>query len=197
MSVIDEDTKRFGRLLHYAGVLVTVICASIGYSFLHAPAVHAISETAAQIDDVMQSVQNAPIIRAQHQIVSEKLKEVTTRIANVQRRVPQASDEGDFLHQLTQLAGNEKLAIKEYNPGKAEARNGYAEMQVMLKGEGDFGSICTFVDRLNKLARLSKVKELTLSAEDNRTAYPMTATLVIYFALRGSDAESAQEGRSG
>ena len=76
-------------------------------------------------------------------------------------------------------------------------KNGYAEMQVTLKGEGSFGSICTFVDRLNKLARLSKIKDLTLSAEDNRAEYPMTATLVIYFALRGNDAESAQEGRSG
>ena len=197
MSVIDADTRRFGRLLHYAGVLMTVVCASIGYSFLHAPAVHAIADTAARIDEVVLSVQNAPVIRSQHKIVSEKLKEVTTRIANVQRRVPQTSDEGDFLHQLTQLAGNEKLAIKEYNPGKAEARNGYAEMQVTLKGEGSFGSICTFVDRLNKLARLSKIKELTLEAEDSRDEYPMTATLVIYFALRGSDAESAQEGRSG
>lgn len=197
MSVIDADTRRFGRLLHYAGVLVTVVCASIGYSFLHAPAVHAIADTAARIDEVVLSVQNAPVIRSQHKIVSEKLKEVTTRIANVQRRVPQTSDEGDFLHQLTQLAGNEKLAIKEYNPGKAEARNGYAEMQVTLKGEGSFGSICTFVDRLNKLARLSKIKELTLEAEDSRDEYPMTATLVIYFALRGSDVESAQEGRSG
>lgn len=197
MSVIDEDTRRFGRLLHYAGVLVTVVCASVGYSLLHAPAVQTIADTAARIDEVVQSVQNAPVIRSQHQIVSEKLKEVTTRIANVQRRVPQNSDEGDFLHQLTQLAGNEKLAIKEYNPGKAEARSGYAEMQVTLKGEGSFGSICTFVDRLNKLARLSKIKELTLEAEDSRAEYPMTATLVIYFALRGSDAESAQEGRSG
>jgi len=197
MSVIDEDTKRFGRLLHYAGVLVTVACASFGYSFLHAPALHDISETAARIDEVMQSVHNAPIIRAQHQKVSEKLHEVTTRIANVQRRVPQASNEGDFLHQLNQLAGNEKLSIKEYSPGKAETRDGYAEMQVMLKGEGSFGSICTFVDRLNKLARLSKVKELTLSAEDDRSEYPMTATLIIYFALRGNDNESAQEGRSG
>jgi Tfp pilus assembly protein PilO len=197
MHVIDEETRRFGRLLHYAGVLAAVACASFGYSFLHAPAVHAISDTAARIDDVVQSVQNAPIIRQQHQIVSEKLKEVTTRIANVQRRVPQTSDEGDFLHQLTQLAGNEKLAIKEYSPGKPEAKNGYAEMHVTLTGEGSFGSICTFVERLNKLARLSKIKELKLSAEDNRAEYPMTATLVIYFALRGDDAESAQEGRSG
>lgn len=197
MHVIDDETRRFGRLLHYAGVLLAVVCASAGYSFLHAPAVHAIADTAARIDELMQSVQNAPVIRDQHRLVSDKLREVTTRIANVQRRVPRDADAGEFLKQVTQLAGTEKLSIKDFHPEKPENRDGYAEMQVTLKGEGSFDSICTFVDRLNKLARLSKIKDLTLSTEDGATEYPMTATLVIYFGLRGQDSESVQEGRSG
>ncbi len=194
MHVIDEETRRFGRLLHYAGVLVTVVCASAGYSFLHAPAVRTVADTSAQIDELMLSVQNAPLIRTQHDIDSAKLHEVTTRIANVQRRVPQDADAGEFLKQVTQLAGNEKLAINDFHPEKPETRNGYAEMQVTLKGAGSFGSICAFVDRLNKLARLSKIKNLTLSAGDNATEYPMTATLEIYFGLRANDTESGQEG---
>jgi Tfp pilus assembly protein PilO len=197
MHVIDEATRRFGRLLHYAGVLITVICASAGYSLLHAPAVHSIAGVSARIDELMQSVQNASVIQEQHRVVSDKLEEVTTRIANVQRRVPQGPDAGEFLKQVTQLAGAEKLSIKDVHPEKAEARSGYAEMQVTLKGEGSFGSICVFMERLNKLARLSKIKDLTLSSEGDMTEYPMTATLVIYFGLRANDAESAQEGRSG
>lgn len=197
MSVIDEETRRFGRLLHYAGVLTTVVCATVGYSFVHAPAVDAIADTAARIDEVVQSVQNAPVIRDQHRIVSAKLHEVTTRIANVQGRVPQGADDGEFLKQVTQLAQKEKLAINDFHHEKAEVRNGYAEMQVSVHGVGSFNSICAFIDGLNKLARLSKVKDLTLSAEDTSTEYPMTATLVIYFALSGDDAEPVQEARSG
>jgi Tfp pilus assembly protein PilO len=197
MQIIDEETRRFGRLLHYAGVLVMVVCTTAGYSFLHAPAVHSIVETSNQIDELMLSVENAPIIRQQHRLVSAKLEEVTTRIANVQRRVPQAADEAEFLHQVSQLASEEKLSIKEFNPEKPETKNGYVEMQVRLTGEGSFGSICKFVDHLNKLARLSKIKDLTLSSETDATEYPMTATLVIYFGLSGNDAEPAQEGRSG
>ena len=197
MEIIDSETRRFGRLLHYAGVLLTVVCASAGHSFVHAPAVRAIADTSGRIDELMQSVRNAPLIREHHGIVSAKLHEVTTRIANVQRRVPRDADAGEFLKQVTQLAGNEKLAINDFHPEKPEIKNGYAEMQVTLKGAGSFGSICAFVDRLNKLARLSKIKDLTLSAEDNATEYPMTATLVIYFGLRGNDTESGQEGRSG
>jgi hypothetical protein len=68
-------------------------------------------------------------------------------------------------------------------------------MEVTLKGQGSFASICSFVDQLARLKRLSKVKNLTLSASDSPSEYPMTATLVIYFALQGKDAPSPQEGR--
>jgi Tfp pilus assembly protein PilO len=197
MSVIDEETRRFGRLLHYAGVLATVLCATAGYSLLHAPAVDSIADMSARIDEVVQSVQNAPIIRDQHRIVSAKLREVTTRIANVQGRVPQGADDGEFLKQVSQLAQKEKLAINDFHHEKAEAKDGYAEMQVSVHGVGSFSSICAFLDGLNKLARLSKIKDLTLSAEDTAAEYPMSATLVIYFALTGDDAEPVKEARSG
>jgi hypothetical protein len=70
-------------------------------------------------------------------------------------------------------------------------------MEVTLKGTGSFASICSFVDRLAKLRRLSKVKNLTLSAGDDSNNYPMTATLVIYFGLQGKDSQSAQGGHRG
>lgn len=197
MSVIDDETRRFGRMLHYAGVLVLVVCLSTGYSLLHAPAVQAITTTSNRIDELMQSVQNAPVIRQQHGIVSAKLQEVTTRIANVQRRVPDDADAIEFLKQVNALAEAEKLSIKDFHQERPETRHGYSELQVTLKGEGSFGSVCTFVDQLNKLARLSKIKDLTLTTETDPAKYPMTATLVIYFGLRANEAEASQEKHDG
>lgn len=197
MEVIDDETRRFGRLLHYAGVLVTVVCTTVGYSYLHAPAVREIAETSAKIDELLQSVRNGPVMRQQHRIESEKLRDVTERIDKVQHRVPRESDAGQFLNELSQLATAVQLTIKDFNPEKPETKSGYSEMQVTLRGEGSFGSICTFVDQLTKLSRLSKIKELTLSASDNGTEIPMTATLVIYFDLGAKTAAPAQGGRSG
>jgi Tfp pilus assembly protein PilO len=197
MHVIDDETRRFGRLLHYGGLLATVLSAALGYSLLHAPTARAISNTLVRIEEVKLSVQNAPLIREQHRKVSQTLDDVTARIADVQRRVPRSADAGAFLKEVTKIANAEQLAIKDFQPGKPTSQNGYAEMQVTLKGEGSFASICTFLDRLNKLKRLSKVKDLTLSASDRTSDYPMTATLIIYFSLQGKDTKPAQEDRRG
>ena len=197
MQVIDDETRRFGRLLHYAGVLATVVCTTVGYSFLHAPAVREIAETSAQIDELLQSVRNGPVMREQHRLVSNKLREVTTRIANVQRRVPRECDSNSFLSEVNQLAKSVELAIKDFHPETPETKTGYAEVKVTLRGQGSYGSICSFVEQLTKLSRLSKIKDLTLSAGEDANKYPMTATLVIYYGLSGKDAASAPEGHSG
>jgi Tfp pilus assembly protein PilO len=197
MDVIDQHTRRFGRLLHYAGVLVTVVCATAAYSLLHVPAKEAITDTSARIDELTQSVKNAPFIREQHKKISDKLLEVTTRIENIRRRVPRDVESGEFLSEVSKLAKEHQLAIKSFEPGKPENKDGYAEMQVMLKGSGNYASICAFVDELAKLTRLSKVKDLTLSAGDSAAEYPMSATLVIYFGLRGKEDPAAGEGRRG
>src|SRR5688500_11784992 len=97
MYVIDDETRRFGRLLHYAGLLATVLCATAGYTLLHAPTSRSISDTSMRMDELMLSVKNAPIIREQHRKASERLRDITERIAEVQRRVPREADAGEFL----------------------------------------------------------------------------------------------------
>jgi Tfp pilus assembly protein PilO len=197
MHIIDNETRRFGRILHYAGLLVTALCAVAGYSLLHVPTMHAISETSIRIEEVLLSVQNAPIIREQHQKVSATLQDVTSRIAEVQRRVPREADAGSFLKEITQIASADQIAIKDFHPEQPMLKSGYAELAVTLKGQGSFAGICTFVDHLNQLKRLSKVKDLKVSATEDSTDYPMTATLLIYFALQKETPKPAQEDRRG
>jgi hypothetical protein len=186
-AIIDDETRRFGRILHYSGVLAGVVCATVAYSLVHAPTAKIIANTGLRIDELALSVENAPLIREQHRKVSQSLHEVEARIAAVRRRVPRHADGGAFLREVAQIADTEKLAIKDFQPATPTAKAGYAEMQVTLKGQGSYASICAFIDKLNKLTRLSKVRDLKLSAADGAAEYPMTATLIIYFGLQGND----------
>lgn len=194
--VLDDDLRRFGRLLHYGGVLVTVVFATIGYSVLHAPTEQAIFETSTRIEEVKLSVENAPLIRSHHEKISGTLSDVERRIGDVQSRVPASADAGQFLKEVTRIAYEEKLSIRNFQPGKPADKSGYSEMEVTLEGEGSFASICRFFDRLTKLSRLSKVKALTVNAQDGVSGYPLSATLVIYFGIQGTaDGASEEVGR--
>ena len=195
-AIIDDETRRFGRIMHYSGVLAGVVCITIAYSLVHAPTAKAIAKTGLRIDELALSVENAPLIREQHRKVSQSLHEVEARIESVRRRVPRHADGSAFLREVAQIADAERLAIKDFQPETPTAKTGYAEMEVTLKGQGSYASICAFIDKLNKLTRLSKVRDLKLSAADGAAEYPMTATLIIYFGLQAADA-NIQENRRG
>jgi Tfp pilus assembly protein PilO len=197
MHVIDDEARRFGRLLHYAGVLATAITAAAGYSLIHAPTMRAVAERSARIEEVKLSLENQPVVREQHRKVTERLQEATNQIAHVRQRVPAEANSGEFLKEVTQLASAVELAINDFNPGKPQDKAGYSEIEVTLKGTGSFASICSFVERLAKLKRLSKVKNLTVSAGDDSDNYPMTATLVIYFGLQGKTPQVSDGQRRG
>lgn len=195
--ILDESTRRIGRLLHYTGVLATVVGMTASYSLFHAPLIRQTERVAASIQELSLSVQNTKAIREQHQAVSQRLATAKERIATVRERVPEGMDAAGFLDEVSRIAAEANLAIKEYSNATPAASRGYAQVEVNLTGRGSYSSICAFIDRLSKLQRLSKVQDLTLSASGSTTEYPISATLIIYFGLHGTDDTSAQEVKRG
>jgi Tfp pilus assembly protein PilO len=195
--ILDDSTRRFGRLLHYSGVLATVVGMTTSYSLLHAPLIHQAEQTEQRIQELTLSVQNTKAIREQHQKVFERLATAKEQIATVRERVPAEMNSAEFLDEVSRIAAEEHLSIKEYSNGKLAPNKGYTQMEVNLSGKGSYASICAFIDRLSKLKRLSKVQNLTLTASGSATEYPLTATLIIYFGLHGTDDSNAQEVKRG
>ena len=85
-----------------------------------------------------QSVHNGPVTREHHRIAVEKLQEVTTRIANLQRRVPRDADAGAFLKEVTQIAKSDQLAIKDFHPEKPEVEDRLCGDASHFEGAGEF-----------------------------------------------------------
>jgi len=193
IHLLDDETRRLGRWLHYAGALLTVLCATAGYALFLAPVLHEAANAEQQIAELSLLAENAPAIRENHRQVSHELEQVVEQIAQVRGRVPQDADAGTFLKAVAQIAGEEQLTIKQFRPETPVTRSGYVEIEVSLKGEGSFASICTFFDRLSRLPRLSKVKSLTLSAHSDSAEYPMEATLIIYSGLRDPEPGARKE----
>src|SRR3990172_9263729 len=95
--VFDDETLRFGRLLHYAGLAVVLICGAAGYSWLYTPAEAGIHETLMRIDELELSRQNAESIRREHARLSNRLQDIEARYAALQQRVSPNAEARSFL----------------------------------------------------------------------------------------------------
>jgi Tfp pilus assembly protein PilO len=176
-------------LLHYAGVAVVLVCGATGYGWLYTPVETDIFDTVMKIEELALSRQNADVIRREHARLSSHLRNIDARYAALEQRVPVNAEAGSFLKHVSEIAREENLDIGNFQPAQSVEGDGFTAMEVMLDGKGSFESICSFFERLSKIQRLSKVKDLSVSVDPRSDSYPMKATIVIYFGLKGDGAE--------
>jgi Tfp pilus assembly protein PilO len=189
--ILDDETLRFGRLLHYAGLAIVLVAGAAAYNWLYAPLEKTILDTEMKIDELVVSGQNAEAIRRKHESLSSQLKDIETRYSALEERVPLNAEAGGFLKHVSEIAQEEELAISNFQPFQPVDGNGFTAMEVMLDGKGTFKSICSFFERLSKIQRLSKVIDLTVSVDPLNDEYPMKATIVIYYGLKGEGAAAS------
>ena len=188
--VFNPEMLQFGRLLHYAGLAVVLVVGGATYSWFYVPVETRILETEMKIEELSTARQNAVAIRKKYASLSDQLKDIQARYAALERRVPVNAEAGSFLKHVSEIASEEKLVISNFQPAQSTPGDGFIAMEVMLDGNGTFKSICSFFDKLSKIQRLSKVKDLSVAADPRSDDYPMTATIVIYFGLQEDDANS-------
>jgi Tfp pilus assembly protein PilO len=189
--VLDDKTLQFGRLLHYAGLAIVLIGGAATYSWCYAPVEKNIVDTEMRIEELTISAGNAAAIRREHARLSSHLHDIEARYNALEERVPLNAEAGGFLKHVSEIAREEQLVISNFQPAQSVEGDGFMAMEVMLDGKGSFKSICSFFERLAKIQRLSKVKDLSVSVDPLTNDYPMKATIVIYFGLQGEGAASA------
>jgi Tfp pilus assembly protein PilO len=185
-NILDEETTRFGRLLHYLGLLIAVVIGTAVYSYAHAPLVKSIVHTTGRIDELRQSLKNTSGAYEERERLLSKVRESKDRIKAVYQRVPAEADTAPFLKELSSIAQDERIRLSEYRPGAATVKEGYSQMEIALSGEGSYPAICSFFHRLAELPRLSKIKTLTIQTSPGAVTYPVSATIVIYYDLSGN-----------
>jgi Tfp pilus assembly protein PilO len=194
----DDETLRFGRLLHYAGLAIVLVTAALAYHWFYSPVEADILDAEMKIDALDVAKNNFNVILREHDRLTSHLQEIEARYAALEERVPINAEAGGFLKHISEIAGEEHLEISNYQPADVTIPgNGYAAMEVMLDAKGNYQSICRFFDRLSKIQRLSKVKDLSVSVDPLSDDYPLKATIIIYFGLKGEIDRAGEEVKRG
>ena len=160
--VIDHETLRFGRLLHYAGLAIVLVVGAAAYSWFYTPVEARHSRRRNEDRRARVSRSKTPrSIRREHERLSSHLQDIEARYAALEERVPINAEAGSFLKHVSEIAQRRAAGDQQLSAGAVgRPATAYTAMEVMLDGKGSFQSICSFFDRLSKIQRLSKVKDL-------------------------------------
>lgn len=171
-------------LAHGVGLAVLVGGGLLVYWIGWGPLQSQCQAESRRIEELERLKSRAATIQRTHSALQAELASLEARAAAVRRQVPELPQEAELLTQLTRNEGDEGLKIRDYRRSGVTVRDTHAELRVVLKGVGDYRSLCAFVDGLEKLDRLVVVESFGVREDPREDAYPVDLTLVLYYGLK-------------
>lgn len=192
-SSTQSQLRTLRIMLHLAGTSGLAAMLILAWWFLIRPVDaqrRASSHRMARLEGTLAA---AGKIRGEYASLSERLAADRDREAALQARIPDDPSEAEFLALASELAAGTGLKIQDYRPGKPVEEPSCSSLDVKLICEGDYVSVCGFLDGMSKLPRLSKIENLHIDATKGEPLYLIEISVLLYFAAR-SDDSSPEEG---
>jgi Tfp pilus assembly protein PilO len=179
----ETSLTRTGRSLHAAGFGAMLLLAVVPYVAAGLPMSAQNASLERQIEKTTRLLELEPNVQARYEKLTKEAEVHEQRRREVLERIPEAADEGQFLAQLTELAGRCDLKVQNYRPATAEKKPTCSQMDVILDAEGDYAEVCRFVAGLESLPRFCRLAGLTVNhSETESDSLKVTFTLRIFFA---------------
>ncbi|MFV2066246.1 MAG: type 4a pilus biogenesis protein PilO [Pirellulales bacterium] len=183
----DKNEAMLGVLLHIAGVVSLAACG-FGFHF-------SVSKLIAQqgrknlVETVRleRVLKTADDTRNKHEQLTEDLAALERDAEKMRQRIPDQPQETEFLRQVAQAALGEELKILNWECGERREKETHTEFEIRLVCEGEYESICGFLDRLGHLSRVTTVQRMNVTARDGQRSYPLDMTLMLYYGARAAE----------
>ncbi len=124
-------------------------------------------------------------ISDEHDRLTKLMQSLQDRAENIRARIPDQPNEGEFLHQATQAAEEAGVSLDKYRRGKIILDGDHSKLEVHMSFNGKYSSICRFIDRLERLPRISRTSNMILNHNQKSDNYPVELTLTLFFRSAG------------
>jgi Tfp pilus assembly protein PilO len=114
--------------------------------------------------------------------INRKIKELQDAVTFFESRLPAEKEVETVLAQVWKMAESNALQAKTIKSGKTERNNNISEQSIDMSLAGDFTGFYLFMQQLEKLPRLTRVTDMTLTKiSDHDGQMQATLTLSIFF----------------
>jgi len=121
--------------------------------------------------------------------INRKIKELQEAVQFFESKLPQEKEVETILAQVWKMAEANALQARTIKSGKTQRTANYSEQTIEMNLAGDFTGFYLFMQQLEKLPRLTRVTDMTLSKiSDHDGQMQATLSLNIFFEPADTDA---------
>ena len=184
IKVSDDRDKKLLMLgwgIHAAGVLSLAAGAFVYHFVVSSLISHQHQRNESEAVRLEELVATKPQVDQEFRDVNTKLAELQERAQKMRDGIPDEPRESEFLRHVTEAADLEELKIRDFQPASITKLKSHSQMDVRLHGDGEYRSICGFLERISRLPRVKTVQRMRVERPSVGTAYPIDITLTLYF----------------
>lgn len=190
---MNDPLGRLDRTLHASGVAAVLATLGMAWWLLYQPLDTACADAFARCHEIAALLGSADRLHAEKAALERASQESRQQEESLLARVPNEAHEAEFLRQISGLAKDVGVILRDYRPGQSREEAKYSAMEIALTCAGPYEALCRFLNGVGGLPRLVNVSRLEIDGSRGDGDYAASLKLVIYF---GADAKRAAEGRS-
>jgi Tfp pilus assembly protein PilO len=178
-----RQLKAIGRAAHITGALIICVGGPLLYYSLSQPLVAQTSAHRSRLETYDRSIAASESIRKEHAKTTGELNELKQRTQAVRQRIPYEPREAEFLGDLSRIADAENIVIQDYRRSKIVHGDKYSQLVVDLEMRGRYENVCSLLDQITKLPRVTSLQRLEIDTKQAADTLPVGITLILYFGL--------------
>jgi Tfp pilus assembly protein PilO len=184
---IEKQISALGWMLHGAGLTVLVLTVLCYAWFVAIPLNSRQELSESRINQLQAMLGKSRQVHRDHEKLHHELSSLKKSVEETQKRLPRELGEAQFLEQVRAVAIRTGIEMGEYHLGTIEELESYSKAQLTLQCQGNYASICRFLDEIDHFARLTEVSSLQIESSDNFNRYPFQVSFVLYFGSSNHD----------
>lgn len=160
--VSDRSATIVDRGLHVAGgVILAGLLLGAGWAWWLVQ--REIKSLDNQRQESVDFFERADEVRGENAALAEQVRRTERQYEAALARVPNSPDESRFLENLSALAAETRLEIRDYRPGSTVQQERSSAIEVQIHTDGEYEQVCRFLAGLANLPRMCKVSQVGIS----------------------------------
>ncbi|HWR43643.1 type 4a pilus biogenesis protein PilO [Sporomusa sp.] len=166
-----------------------VAAAILIYFWIIAPQRQHINTLLAQYQTERQRIQTIEVYAQKHPDPGQHVREVDLKVAQVEAKLPNQPEIGEFLKEVEQAAKISGVRLSEIKPSAPVNKNGYREIPVEIQIRGSFNSLLEFMNKIENSQRFNSTSNANIQVRQGMLEVRLTLAIYSY----GVSPEAAQQ----
>lgn len=158
--------------------LALIGMAYLGWAYMIKPANAALADQRAELQKNMAKLSELEKVKADTQDLEAQIKQMDEAIKFFENKLPHRSEVHKVLAQVTEIVKKNNLKPKTNKTQSIKSNAGYIELPLKMQLTGGFNSYYAFLLELEKMDRITKIRELEVKEQQEKSG-DITADFIV------------------